>query len=479
MFYLYDWAKIIPEVIIIGNQNTPWEHISIDSRTIQERALFIALKGEKHDGHDFIKVACQKGAAGVVVEKRYYQEHPLLSKELPKPILVVDNTIQALQLWAKYYHSLFRPFNICVTGSNGKTTTKEMIVQLLANKYHVLKSKGNYNNEIGVPLTILDLASDHDVLVMEMAARKSGEIKELTSIVRPDIAVITNIGEAHLGLFESKDNIAREKSELILALKDKGTAIINRDDAYFDYLSNCISDHNEIISFGFHPKAQIRALNFWQKNEQELYFELLLSGKDKFQVFLPLLGKFNVSNALAAIAVAIKMNIPIKEIINSLSYFKGTNLRMEYLVLDKGITLIQDYYNANPTATKEALQSVASIAEGRFKIALLGDMLELGDSSIYYHKEVGHLAAALSYDILIAYGDYGDFIIQGAQEEGMRKDKIYYFRKEEKEQLVYWLVQSVPEHSIILLKGSRDMRMEDIVQYWKIISKGKESAYHA
>ena len=467
MFHLYDFARIIPDSLILGDKDITWQHISIDSRTIKTGELFIALKGEKYDGHDFIKAACEKGAVGVVLEKNFFQQHSSLSKELKQPLLLVENTLLAFQFWAHYYHSLFRPFNICVTGSNGKTTTKEMIVHLLSAKYHVLKSKGNYNNEIGVPLTVLDLASDHDVLVMEMAAQKIGEIKELTAITRPDIAVITNIGEAHIGLFENKDNIAREKSELILSIKDKGTAILNRDDDYFDYLVGCVSSHNEIISFGFHPEAQVRAKNFWQKNERELHFELQISGKDSFQVFLPLLGKFNILNALAAIAVGIKMKIPIRDMIEKISNFQGTDLHMEYLLLDKGIALIQDYYNANPTATKEALQSVASIAKGRFRIAVLGDMLELGDNSIDYHKEVGRVVAYLFYDMLIAFGKYGNFIIQGALEGGMGKDKIYYFGKEEKGKLGQWLMQSAPENSIVLLKGSRDMQMEDIVQYWK------------
>lgn len=466
MFYLHDFATIVPNSIIVGDKNTPWQHISIDSRTIEEGDLFLALAGEQYDGHQFIKEACNKGACGVVLEKTFFQEHQSLATELKQPLLLVDNTLSALQLWAHYYHSLFKPLSICITGSNGKTTTKEMIVQLLSSKYHVLKSEGNYNNEIGVPLTVLGLASYHDVLVMEMAAQRLGEIKELTDIVHPDIAVITNIGEAHIGLFKNKANIARAKSELLFGLKDKGTAVLNRDDSYFDFLVSCLSTHNEVISFGFHPEAQVRAINFWQKNEKELHFELIVD-KDHFQVFLPLLGRFNVSNALAAIAVGIKMKVPLKEILENISNFKGTELHMEYLLLDRGITLIQDYYNANPTATKEALESVASISEGRLKIAVLGDMLELGHDSVYYHKEIGRVVASLSYDILIAYGEFGQYISEGAREQGMRKDQIYYFNKEEESKLVNWLIKSAPEYSIILLKGSRKMQMENIVQFWK------------
>lgn len=474
MFYLYDFAAIVPNSKIVGDKNTPWQHISIDSRTIKEGNLFLALVGEQYDGHHFIKEACAKGACAVVLEKAFFQEHQSLATELKQPLLLVDNTLSALQLWAHYYHSLFKPLTICITGSNGKTTTKEMIVQLLSSKYHVLKSEGNYNNEIGVPLTILNLDSDHDVLVIEMAAQKLGEIKELTDIARPDIAVITNIGEAHIGLFKNKKNIVQAKSELLVALKDKGTAILNRDDSYFDFLLSCLSAHNEVISFGFHPEAQVRAINFWQKNEKELHFELIVDG-DHFQVFLPLLGRFNVANALAAIAVGIKMKVPLREILENIANFKGTELHMEYMLLDRGITLIQDFYNANPTATREALQSVASISEGRHKIAVLGDMLELGHDSVYYHKEIGRVVASLSYDILIAYGEFGVSIAEGAREQGMNEDQVYYFGKEEEDKLVTCLIKLVPENSIILLKGSRKMQMENIVQYWKenITLKGR------
>ncbi len=478
MFRLYNFADTIPDAQIFGDKDTGWQHISIDSRTIKAGELFIAIRGEVHDGHNFIVEACQKGAAAVVLENNFFQKHLSLVEEIERPFLLVENTLQALQLWAHYYHSLFKTFNICITGSNGKTTTKEMIAQILSNRYRVLKSKGNYNNEIGVPLTILDLNSEHEVMVIEMAAQKSEEIRELTKMVKPDIAVITNIGEAHIGLFGNKENIAREKSELILALKDKGTAIINRDDAFYDYLVSFAASQSEVISFGFHPEAVIRAKNFCQKNEQHLQFELILSGEKKsFSVTLPLLGRFNVLNTLAAIAVGLRMKVPISEIIEVLSNFKGNDWHMEYMLLGKGIILIQDYYNANPTATKEALQSVAKIAQDRFKIAVLGDMLELGDGAIDYHKEVGRKVASLSYNTLIAIGAYGKYIIQGAREEGMAKDKIFYFKKEEKKELAHWLGESISENSIVLMKGSRSMKMEEIVQFWRgnIKSKGSYS----
>ncbi len=479
MFHLADLANAIPHALLLGDGGTRWEHISLDSRTIKSGELFIALKGENYDGHIFIEEAYEKGAVGAVLERSYFQKHQSTLKKLEKPLLIVDNTLLAFQLWAHHYYSLFRPFTICVTGSNGKTTTKEMIAHLLSSRYRVLKSEGNYNNEIGVPLTILKLAPEHEVLILEMAAQKTGEIKELAQIVSPDLVVVTNIGEAHIGLFGNKGNITREKAELLLALREKGTAILNRDDSCYSKLLNYVSQSNEVISFGFNPEAEIRAGDFRQKNEGELYFELIVPNKGKYRVLLPLMGKFNISNALAALATGIRMKIPLSDLIGSLANFEGADLHMQPLLLHKGITLIQDYYNANPTAAKEALLCVASIASDRFKVAVLGDMLELGEYSAGYHKEIGSLTAALCYDLLITIGDYGKFIRQGAREEEMAEQKIHHFDKQEKDRLADRLTELVPNNSIVLLKGSRSMHMEDIVQFWQANIKGKESVGHA
>lgn len=481
MFRLRDLVGVIPGAILLGDPDVKWLNISIDSRTIKSGEIFFALRGEKHDGHHFIKEAIEKGASAIVLEKSFYQPHKSLHnlpKEPVQPILLVDNSLSALQLWAHHYHSLFKPVNICITGSNGKTTTKEMIVHLLNSKYHVLKSEGNYNNEIGVPLTLLNLDSHHDILVIEMAARKLGEIKELTNIVKPDIAIITNVCEAHIGLFDSRDNIAREKSEIILSLKDKGTAILNRDDSYFDYFKNCISPHNELVSFGFHPEAQLRAANFTQEKEKGIHFEIQFQEK-RHHVFIPILGRFNVYNCLAAFASGLKMHIPIDEMINRISNFKTPKMRMENLSFSRGIMLIQDCYNSNPTAVKEALKSIAGISGGRFKVAVLGDMLELGSRSPDYHKEIGKITANLSFDMLIGFGKYGKYIALGAKEQGMAGDKIYCFNKKEKNRLANKLIKELPQNSIVFLKGSRDMQMEEIVSYWKQEEKTREKARNA
>ncbi len=478
MFQLNDLARAIPESRSLGDTNVRWKNISIDSRTITPGDLFFALKGEKYDGHQFIGDVCKKGASGIVLEKNFYASHKSFFDACKSPLLLVENSLVALQQWARYYHSLYNPFDICITGSNGKTTTKEMIAHLLKLNYHLLKSQGNYNNEIGVPLTLLALKSHHNVLVMEMAAQKVGEIKELTNIVKPDIAVITNVGEAHIGLFGTKNNIAREKSEIIIALKENGTAILNRDDFYFDYFCERISPDIEVIDFGFHPKARVRAENIKQKKDSGIHFDLILEGNETHHVFIPLLGKFNVYNALAAICVAVKINIPVESIIRRIASFKGLHMHMEYRVFGRGITLVQDYYNANPTAMKEALSSVECISGGRFKVAVLGDMLELGDQTMDYHREVGRFAAQLSFNMIIGFGKYGIIIGQGAEKEGMKKENIYHFHGEDKEKLATHLEDTVPDNSIVLLKGSRNMQMEEIVRYWLEKVKTKGGSFH-
>jgi len=480
MFRLGDLVGVIPGAILLGDLDAECENISIDSRMIKEGEVFFALKGERYDGHNFIEDIITKGARAVVLEKSFYQTnksiHNLHEKKIIS-ILLVDNTLSALQIWAHHIHSLYKPFTICITGSNGKTTTKEMIVHLLSSNYNVLKSRGNYNNEIGVPLTLLDLDVHHDVLVLEMAARKSGEIKELTGIVKPDIAIITNVCEAHIGLFKSRDNIASEKSEIISALKDKGTAILNRDDMYYEYFNNRMSDHNYLLSYGFHQEAQLRAENLRQEQDKGVHFDVVFEGK-KYHIFLPLLGRFNAYNFLAAFAVGIKMHIPIEKMINQILDFGTPEMRMQYAYLKRGILLIQDCYNSNPTAAKEALKSVADIPGERFKVAVLGDMLELGDQAIEYHLEIGKKAAELSFDMVIGFGEHAKWIIKGALGQGIDKEKAYSFDRTEKDKIVNMLKKELPENSVIFLKGSRVMQMEDIARELTKSNENGEKSYN-
>ncbi|MBN2395686.1 MAG: UDP-N-acetylmuramoyl-tripeptide--D-alanyl-D-alanine ligase [Candidatus Atribacteria bacterium] len=478
MFRLNDLIELIPQSMLIGNGDEEWESLSIDTRTIHPGELYFALKGEKYDGHQFIEDACKRGAIGIVMEKSFFDSCPSITETCKKTLIVVDDTLLAFHQWAHYYYSLYQPFNICITGSNGKTTTKEMIAHLLNLQYHVLKSQGNYNNEIGVPLTIFGLTPDHDVLVVEMAAQRLGEIKTLTDIVKPDIAIVTNVGEAHIGLFGSRDNIAREKSEIILALKDKGTAILNRDDSYFNYFKDCLSNHNELFTFGFHPEAHLRAMNFNQESEKGISFDLKLASGKVQHLSMPLLGRFNVYNALAAFAVGMKMHIPVNKILHRLSSFVNLKMHMEYAEFYRGITILQDCYNANPTATIEAMLSAAAIADNRFKVAVLGDMLELGPETAKYHKEVGRKAVSFSYDMLVGYGENSLDICRGAQEQGMPADQVVQFGSEEKERLVNFLAESVPDGSMVLIKGSRNMKMEDIFQSWDKKEKEIRRSHH-
>lgn len=472
MFQLRDLVGVIPGALLLGNPDIKWQNISIDSRTIKPGELFFAIRGEKYNGHKFSLEAVKKGASAVVLEKSFYQNEDFLKKDFSHPILMVDNTLLALQLWAHHYHSLFKPVNICITGSNGKTTTKEMIVHLLKSQYNVLHSQGNYNNEIGVPLTVFNLNSEHDVLVLEMAARKTGDIKELTKIVKPELAVITNVGEAHIGLFGNRDNIAREKSELILSLKDKGTAVLNHDDDYYEYLKKCLIHHNDLVTIGFHPESHLKAENVLQDMKETLHFDFFFQG-EKYHVCLPIIGNFNIYNALSAFAVGIEMHIPIDEMVYQISKFKSPDMRMNCRYFNRGIIFVQDYYNANPMAVKEVLNSVARIPGGRFKAAVLGDMLELGEKAVDYHIEIGKTVEILSYDMLVTFGEYGKWIAYGAQKQGMPEDRISYFDIEDKDKIIDILRKNVPDNGIVLLKGSRGMKMEDITRHWKETEKNR------
>jgi len=465
MFRIIDLSEKIENSVRLGNANTECKGISIDSRTINAGELFFALRGERYDGHQFIKSACENGAAGVVLEKAFYKNNPLLFDQCKKPFLLVDNSLLALQKWAQHIYSQMNPLAICITGSNGKTTTKELIAHLLKSDYQVLKSRGNYNNEIGVPLTVFDLKKNHNVLVIEMAAQRRGEIKELTGIVQPDMAIITNIGEAHIGLFGSRENIAWEKWKLVAALENDGIAFLNHDDSYFNDFCRGVPD-KKVISFGFHPKAQVRAINIKEENEKGMYFDLGLPDGHVYPAFIPLIGKFNIYNALAAIAVAMQMNINIDRIIQEITTFNPLPLHMNINMLARGIMLIEDCYNANPTSTKEALYSVATISGKRFKVAILGDMLELGKQAADYHREIGRLAGRLSFDSLILLGEYRQHIAEGASESGVDKGQVYLFNLKDKKKLANDLFRLIPDNSIVLLKGSRNMQLEEVIKYW-------------
>jgi len=457
--------KTISGKIIQGDQDCLIKGISIDSRTLIPGDLFFAIIGPNFDGHNFIVEAFRKGAVGSVVCKG---ANTLLQNEQiekSKIIIEVKDTLSALQDWSKHYKDKFNTFNVCVTGSNGKTTTKEIIAHILSQKFPLLKSSGNYNNEIGIPLTLLQLNKSHKLLVTEMGMRGLGEIKTLTNFITPDLAVLTNIGEAHIGLLGSKDNIFKAKSELLQSLNSDGIAVINRDDPYFLKTLEIVKN-KKVYTFGIENRSDIMADNISIVSDKGTRFTLVMQNGKSKEIYFPLLGRHNIYNALAAAAAAFALGIELNLIEKGLSSFKPLDLHMQLSNFYNGIKILNDSYNASPLSVKSALETLAEVAQKNIKIAILGDMLELGEKTDFYHREIGKEVAKLSIDILITVGPGGKIIAQSSKEEGMAEERVFSFEKNEKINLSKKLLSLTKPGDYILLKGSREMKMEEILEFW-------------
>lgn len=452
--------------IIQGDQGCLIKRISIDSRTLIPGDLFFAIIGSNFDGHDFIIEAFRKGAIGAVISKGASTLLKNEQIEKNKIIIEVKDTLSALQDWSKYYKDKFNTFNICVTGSNGKTTTKEIIAHILSQKFPLLKSSGNYNNEIGIPLTLLQLNKSHKLLVTEMGMRGLGEIKTLTNFITPDLAVITNIGEAHIGLLGSKDNIFKAKSELLQSLDKDGIAILNRDDLYFLKTLGIVKK-KKVYTFGIENKSDFMADNIRIVSDTGMRFSLVVQNDISKEIYFPLLGRHNIYNALAAAAAAFALGMELDLIKRGLSSFKPLDLHMQLSIFYKSIKILNDSYNASPLSVKSALETLAEVAQNNRKIAILGDMLELGERTDFYHQEIGKEVAKLSIDLLITVGPGGKIIAQSSQEEGMAKEKVISFEKNERINLAKKLLNLTKPGDFILLKGSREMKMEEILEFWR------------
>ena len=458
--------KAVSGKIIQGDQDCLVSNISIDSRTLIPGDLFFAIIGPNFDGHDFIIEAFKRGAVGAVVCKgaSTLLQNEQIDKD--KIIIEVKDTLSALQDWSKHYKDKFKTFNICVTGSNGKTTTKEIIAHVLSQEFPLLKTSGNYNNEIGIPLTLLQLNKSHKMLVAEMGMRGLGEIKALTNFIPPDLAVITNIGEAHIGLLGSKDNIFKAKSELLQSLDKDGKAIINRDDPYYFKMLDIVKD-KKVYTFGIENRSDIMARNIRMVSDKGMRFSLEAQNSKSREIYLPLLGKYNVYNALVAVAVAFALGIEFDLIERGLSSFKPLDLHMQLSNFHNDIKILNDSYNASPLSVKNALETLAEAAQNNGKIAILGDMLELGEKTDFYHREIGKEVVKLSIDVLITVGQGGKIIAQSSKKEGMAEERVFSFEKNEKINLAKKLLNLIKPGNFVLLKGSREMRMEEILEFWQ------------
>ncbi len=360
---------------------------------------------------------------------------------------------------ARHYRGKFNIPLVVITGTNGKTTTKDMIAAILGRKLNVLKAEGSFNNEVGVPLTLLRLSASHQAAVLEVGMNAPGEIACLARLIRPQIGAITNIGRAHLEFFQDVEEVARAKAELVEALGEEDTLVLNRDDHRVWALGRRVK--GRLISFGIEEKADFRAGRVQCLPDGRTRFVLLTSeeGGEKLEIELPIPGYANVYNALAAAAISAAFDISPALIKEGLENFKPSPMRMEVISLKK-IRIINDSYNANPESMKMALGLFRHLkVEGR-RVAVLGDMLELGEGSEQAHREIGRMAASCSPEILIAVGSFSRFLAEEAEKDGL-KGEILTFR--DSREAGKRMAEIVKEGDTILIKGSRAMQMEEVV----------------
>ncbi len=455
MFSVLDILKATGGKLIQGNRDRSFSSISTDTRKIKRGQLFVPIVGKRLDGHGFIPEALKKGASGTLTSKDL--------KAVPgdKIVIRVKDTGKAFQDIARFYRLKFNIPIIGVTGSSGKTTTKDMIFSILSQEKKTLRNEGNFNNEIGVPLTLLNMNRSHKAAVIEMAMQKAGEIDELARVVLPQVAVITNIGEAHMEFFRSKKRIAEVKAEVFGCLSKKDFAVLNADDEFFTLLKKR-AKKAKIVSFGINKGASVKASDII-KNGRGLSFAINYRS-NKFRVELPLPGLHNVYNALAAAAACLCVGIKPRSIQKGLKKFRTPSKRMEIIETDR-VRLIIDCYNANPSSMKAAISvlSEEGPVTGKAKprrIAVLGDMLELGHISKRSHQEVGKFSAQKGIDILVTKGHLSKDTALSARKAGIKK--VYSTRSNEEASKL--LKKLIKPNDVLLIKGSRGMKMEEIAE---------------
>mgnify|MGYP000168030153 CR=1 FL=1 len=457
-------ARVVNGRLVRGNPEGTVGRISTDTRTLVPGDLFFALKGERYDGHAFAAQAAARGAVGVVVRD--------LPWELPEPVAIIQvaDTLRALQQLAAYTRERSGVRLIGVTGSTGKTTTKDLAAAVLSARYRVMATPENLNNEIGLPLTLLALEAHHEVAVCELAMRGAGEIDALCRIARPDAGVITNIGETHLELLGSVANIARAKGELLDHIPPGGFAILHLDSPYMqEQARRC---RGRVIFFGESSEADIRLVHYEPEGDGSRFTAYVNGAEVNFS--LPFPGRHNALNALAAVGVGLEMGLSAEEIAGGLAAARLSPMRLN--ILRYGLlTIINDVYNACPASVRAALTVLEELGRGRSRVAVLGNMLELGPRAIPGHHEVGEACAAAGLRFLVTVGDLAREIAHGARAAGMAATNVYECA--DNQEAIALLARLLAGDEVVLVKGSRGVRMEEIVAALKsvAVSEGARS----
>lgn len=460
-FKLDEILKATDGVLIHGTKGVNFSGVAIDSRTINPGELFICIKGNNFDGHDFIQESVKNGAKGIIISRKDILEKKTGfagSKDQGLIVILVKDGLDSLHGIANYHRKRFSILLIAVTGSNGKTISKEMIASVAMTGFNTLKSEGNLNNLIGLPLSLLMLTPQHEVVVLEMGMSAAGEIRRLCRIAEPNIGVITNIGDAHLEHLGSVEKVKEAKAELIDFLGKDDVVSLNADDPLvFDMAKRM---RGRVITFGIDSEAAVRALHI--DNRGLSGSDILLRVRDsESPVHLTMPGHHNIYNALSAAAVGSILDIGTDKIREGLESFRGMPMRMERIDTG-GITIINDTYNANPVSMEAALRVIADsdLAGNSFFVA--GDMLELGEDSYRLHRDIGRKVAEFSIDYLITVGELSQLIAEEAVAVGMGEDKVHVCKNHDAAFRI--LSERLKNGDCVLVKGSRGMKMEKVVE---------------
>ena len=429
--------------------------VSTDTRTLRRGEVFVALEGERCDGHDHLPEAVERGASAAVVDRRRMADLVRAGGSAsPACLLGVDSPVRALGRMARHYRRRFDLPVIAITGSSGKTTVKEMIAAVLGRRFRVLKTPENENNEIGVPRVLLGLSAEHSAVVLELAARRVGDIAYLCRVAQPTIGVLLNIGTAHAGVFGSVERVAKAKGELLdEILEESCVALVNADDCVV--AREAKRTKGRLLGFGWRRESHFSGEGLLLDQEGCGHFSLQ---NTSFGLRIP--GRHNAHNALAALACARVCGVPLQEAGAALREFRPLSMRS--LILEKrGVRVIDDCYNANPGSVRAALDLTADIAVPGRRVAVLGDMLELGEASASLHEGIGRHAAG-RVDVLLGTGALSAHTVRGAREAGLDEGRALHF--EDRAGLMQHLEQEVSAGDLVLVKGSRGMALESIVE---------------
>ena len=436
----------------VGDEQTVITSVAFDSRKITDGGLFVPLVGDR-DGHDFINSAINNGASATL----WQTGHPNKPENIA--VLEVDDPLQAMQDLARYYLRKVNPTVVGITGSNGKTTTKDMIAAVLSKRFNVHKTQANFNNEIGVPMTILEMKPNTEILVLEMGMDRPGQLHHLSELTHPDVTVITMIGEAHIEFFGTRDKIADAKMEITDFLREDGEFIYNGDEPLLRERAEKLSQAK--ATFGFEKDDTVYATGFKSYKHHATF-----TVNDSEQQFsIPMIGKHNVSNAMAALSVGRHFGESDEEIAASLSNYTPTANRMEWEKGDVGEDIMSDIYNSNPTAVRAVITSFGQIEvpEGNRRIAVLGDMLELGEKSAELHR---NLEDCLDPQVINEVYLYGTEMknLYDALEDKYDAEHLHYYDRDQMQRMIEDLKNDIKPHDIVVLKGSHGMHLEKVVE---------------